>query len=129
MLTIFPKRTILDVWQVSEYAFILVYNHQLHFFASLLLWVLLNHIFKTFFDIFKRRICFKYTNFHTNYNPYLNKCNVLNLPKVFCKKGVLKNFKKFTGKHLRQNLSFNKVAGTYDNGLRIDRVAHSSSIF
>ena len=30
---------------------------------------------------------------------------------VFCKKGVLKNFTKFTGKHLCQSLFFNKVAG------------------
>ena len=28
---------------------------------------------------------------------------------VFCKKGVLKNFAKFTGKHLCQSLFFNKV--------------------
>ena len=32
-------------------------------------------------------------------------------PKVFCKKGVLRNFAKFTGKHLRQSLFFNEVAG------------------
>ena len=32
-------------------------------------------------------------------------------PKVFCKKGVLRNFAKFTGKHLCQRLFFNKVAG------------------
>ena len=32
-------------------------------------------------------------------------------PEVFCKKGVLRNFTKFTGKHLRQSLFFNKVAG------------------
>ena len=31
-------------------------------------------------------------------------------PEVFCKKGVLRNFTKFTGKHLCQNLFFNKVA-------------------
>ena len=31
-------------------------------------------------------------------------------PEVFCKKGVLKNFVKFTGKHLSQGLFFNKVA-------------------
>ena len=31
-------------------------------------------------------------------------------PEVFCKKCVLKNFSKFTGKHLRQSLYFNKVA-------------------
>ena len=32
-------------------------------------------------------------------------------PDVFCKKGVLRNFAKFTGKHLCQSLYFNKVAG------------------
>ena len=38
-------------------------------------------------------------------------------PEVFCKKrcsvkkGVLKDFVKFTGKHLWQSLFFNKVAG------------------
>ena len=32
-------------------------------------------------------------------------------PEVFCKKSVLRNFAKFTGKHLRQSLFFNKVAG------------------
>ena len=31
-------------------------------------------------------------------------------PKVFFKKGILKNFAKFTGKHLYQSLFFNKVA-------------------
>ena len=30
---------------------------------------------------------------------------------VFCTKGVLRNFAKFTGKHLCQSLFFNKVAG------------------
>ena len=30
---------------------------------------------------------------------------------VFCKKGVLRNFAKFIGKHLCQSLFFNKVAG------------------
>ena len=32
-------------------------------------------------------------------------------PEVFCKKGVLEIFAKFTGKHLCQSLFFNKVAG------------------
>ena len=32
-----------------------------------------------------------------------------NRPEVFCKKGVLINFAKFTGKHLRQSLFFNKT--------------------
>ena len=33
------------------------------------------------------------------------------LPEVFCKKGVLRNFATFTGKHRCQSLCFNKVAG------------------
>ena len=32
-------------------------------------------------------------------------------PEVFCRKGVLGNFAKFTGKHLCQSLFFNKVTG------------------
>ena len=32
-------------------------------------------------------------------------------PDVFCKKGVLGNLAKFTGKHLCQRLFFNKLAG------------------
>ena len=32
-------------------------------------------------------------------------------PEVFCKKDVVRNFAKFTGKHLCQSLFFNKVAG------------------
>ena len=36
--------------------------------------------------------------------------NRSNRPEVFCKKGVLRNFAKFTEKHLCQSLFFNKVA-------------------
>ena len=32
-------------------------------------------------------------------------------PDLLCKIGVLRNFAKFTGKHLCQSLYFNKVAG------------------
>ena len=32
-------------------------------------------------------------------------------PEVFCKKSIHRNFAKCTGKHLRQSLFFNKVAG------------------
>ena len=32
-------------------------------------------------------------------------------PDVFCKKGVLRNIAKLTGKHLCQSVFFNKVAG------------------
>ena len=34
-----------------------------------------------------------------------------NRPEVLCKKSVLRNFAKFTGKYLCQRLFFNKVAG------------------
>ena len=40
-------------------------------------------------------------------------------PEVFCKKVVLRNFPKFTGKHLCQSLSFNKVAGEFLRILQI----------
>ena len=36
--------------------------------------------------------------------------NLLEAVKSFCKRGVLRNFSKFTGKHLYQSLFFNKVA-------------------
>ena len=42
------------------------------------------------------------------YNTYDNQKQP---PEVFCKKGVLRNFVKFTGKHLCQVLFYNKVAG------------------
>ena len=32
-------------------------------------------------------------------------------PEVFCEKGVLRNFAKFTGKRLCESLFFNKVTG------------------
>ena len=47
----------------------------------------------------------------------LSKCipfprrNKSNRPEVFCKKRVLRNFAKFTGKQLFQSFFFNKVAG------------------
>ena len=40
------------------------------------------------------------------------------------KKGVLRNFSKFTGKHLRQSLSFNKVAGLRPATLLKQRLRH-----
>ena len=45
-------------------------------------------------------------------------------PKVFCKKGVLRNFCKFRGKHLCQSLSFNKVTGLRPATLLKKRLWH-----
>ena len=41
-------------------------------------------------------------------------------PHVFCKKGVLSNFTKFTGKHLCQSPFFNKVAGFWRRCLSVN---------
>ena len=43
---------------------------------------------------------------------------------MFCKKGVLKNFTKCTGKHLYQSLLFNKVAGLRPATLLKKRLWH-----
>ena len=45
-------------------------------------------------------------------------------PEVFCKKGDLRNFVKFTGKHLCQSLFFNKVAGLRPATLLKKRLWH-----
>ena len=45
-------------------------------------------------------------------------------PKLFCKKGVLKNFTKFTGKHLCQSLFLNKIAGLRPATLLQKRLWH-----
>ena len=46
---------------------------------------------------------------------------------VFCKKGVLRNFTKFTGKRLCQSLIFNKVAGLRPANLVKKRIQHRCS--
>ena len=45
-------------------------------------------------------------------------------PEVFCRKGVLRNFAKFTGKHLCHSLFFNKVAGLRPATLLKKRLWH-----
>ena len=45
-------------------------------------------------------------------------------PEVFCKKGVLSNFAKFTGKHLCYSLFFHKVAGLRPATLLKKRLRH-----
>ena len=52
-----------------------------------------------------------------NSKPEVNQTENINRSsrgKVFYKKGVLKHFTKFTGKHMCQSLFFNKVAGLRD---------------
>ena len=45
-------------------------------------------------------------------------------PEVFCRKGVLRNFAKFTGKHLCQSFFFNKVSGLRPATLLKKRIWH-----
>ena len=45
-------------------------------------------------------------------------------PELFCKKGILRNFTKFIGKHLPQSLFFNKVAGVTPTTLLKKRLWH-----
>ena len=47
----------------------------------------------------------------TNSSFFRKNKNISSLPEVFCKKGVLRSFAKFEGKHLCQGLFFEKVAG------------------
>ena len=44
-------------------------------------------------------------------------------PEVFCKKGALRNFAKFTGKHLYQSLFLNKVVGLACNLIKKESLA------
>ena len=52
-------------------------------------------------------------------------------PEVFCQKSILRNFVKFTGKHLFQSLFFNKVAALRPATLFKKRqtLAHCTSFF
>ena len=46
-----------------------------------------------------------------HYQNVKSKYQNISRPEVFCEKGVVRNFAKFTGKHLCQAFFFNKVAG------------------
>ena len=44
-------------------------------------------------------------------------------PEVFCKKSVLRNFAKFTGKQLCKSLFFNKIVGLRHNFIKKETLA------
>ena len=61
------------------------------------------------------------------YNILLSKCLDLyrsSHPEVFCRKGVFRNFAKFTRNHLRQSFIFDKVTGLRPATLLIIRLLH-----
>ena len=68
------------------------------------------------------RFLFSYTNFQLRM--LLSRNIRSNRPEVLCKKGVLRNFVKFTGKQLCQSLFFNKVAGLRPATLLKKRLWH-----
>ena len=55
------------------------------------------------------KVCCRVITYHNNMNVLVKRRS--SRPEVFCRKDVLRNFAKFTGKHLRQSLFFSKVAG------------------
>ena len=65
----------------------------------------------------KKKVADFFTNFNCKYLwSYIHiGSDRSSRPEVFCKKGILKGFTKFTGKHLRWSLFFNEVAGLRRN--------------
>ena len=62
---------------------------------------------------------------NNNFKIYISqKINTSSRPDVYCKKGVLKNFAKFSGKNLLQSLFCNKVAGLRRTTLLTKRLWH-----
>ena len=55
---------------------------------------------------------------------YLDMICRISRPELFCKKGILKNFSKFTGKYLCQRLFFNKISGLRPEILLKKRLWH-----
>ena len=79
-----------------------------HFFYLIFRRVIFLHLeitllFAELSYVFEENIFFRHHNFM--------KKVILSRPEVFCKKGVLRNFTKFTGEYQCQSLFFNKVAG------------------
>ena len=69
--------------------------------------------------------CFKHLSFSSTYLQSTGKNTIQKQPpEVFIKKGVLKNFAKFRGKHQCQSLFFNKAAGLRPATLLKKRLLH-----
>ena len=74
---------------------------------------------------------FLYNNYQLSNEELLDKAssstinvNISSRPEVLCKKGVLRNFAKFTGKHRCQSIFFNKGAGLSPATLLKKRLWH-----
>ena len=76
-----------------------------------------------FYYILAIQLLMKYKKF-SNIGTYRNTQCWSSCPEVFNKKGFLRNFLKFTGKHLCQSLFFTKVAGQKPATLTKRRLCH-----
>ena len=86
-----------------------------------IVFILLNE--KSFYYILTIQLLMKYQK-KFNSGTYRNTQCWSSSPEVFYKKGVLRNFLKFTGKHLCQSLFFTKVAGQSPATLLKERLWH-----
>ena len=76
-----------------------------------------------FYKFFCLRFCVSSDSEKTECNKDFTR-NRSNRPKVICKKGVLRNFAKFTEKYLCQSLFFNKIAGLKPATILKKRIWH-----
>ena len=87
--------------------------------------VLENQLSPTHTYIYIYKLQEKQKSFHNvvkkHHQKFLTKSN---RPEVFCKKGALKNFAKFTGKHLCQSPFFSEVTGLRSATLLKNSLCH-----
>ena len=102
--TIFAKRSILDIWRGFQYASESIGPKSFSFIRSRDEWVTFSRIPRKLnrSNGFCRATVLK--------NPKIFRSS---RPEVFCGKGVLRNFAKFTGKRPCQSLFFNKKVLSY----------------
>ena len=77
-----------------------------HFFEIKKSKDIMKHVTSTYLCIIEKALLLAHVCFF-NKNLFYRSSH----PEVLCKKGALRNFAKFIGKHVYQNLFFNKVAG------------------
>ena len=78
------------------------FHEKLHLRCSTGFWI------RIWLKSYKSNVIIKFMCFLLEFAAFIYFCTA---PEVFYKKGVHRNFTKFTGKHLCQSIFFNKVAG------------------
>ena len=75
----------------------------------------MKNIYATIFNLFIHNFIYQEFTQNTSFRSSHRRCSV--------RKGVFRNFAKFTGKHLCQSLFFNKVAGLACNFIKKETLA------